>query len=221
MNGSRKTTEKARAAEWRALGARLELEDHSERASKLRGFLDLAPEVRLEPIFRLRLDIGGPAAALYLFDYQFDYQVSRSVPQLTSVALLNATHPVSPIALKALCKQHRVLENLTASASGSAIVALDDPGFRERVTVYARDASQARDLLTPPVRRILEKALYERGASPILLLGERQLLFSVTAPAAQPTPLSVLEKLTTDLLSLYAVLSARFFNAGSQASELG
>lgn len=202
--------EDSRQDAWRALEQRLELEDARERAGKLRGFLNLSPEVQLAPLYRSRLGIvpDGRAATLYLFDYQ----TTRSGPagevaQLTSAALLNVPHPVSSVALKALRRQHKVLERLTASASGSDIVPFDDADFSAQVTVYARDAEAARKLLGPAARDVLKRAFFERGISPTLLIGEQQLLFSVSAPLEEPTPLGVLELLITDLLSLYALFS--------------
>lgn len=211
---------RAREAEWAALASRLGLEEAGERAGKLRRFLDLAPEVALEPVFRSRLEVvpqalaatlpSGRAAGLYLFDYALRRAgPAGEVAQLCSVALLSVPHRLSSIAVKALPKQHHVLERLTASATGSAIVPFEGGGFTERVTVYARDEAGARALLGPAVRQVLVRAFAERGVAPSLLIGERQLLFSATAGAEAPTPLAALEHLVTDLLSLYGLLAAR------------
>lgn len=211
---------RARDAEWAALAARLGLEEAGERAGKLRRFLDLPSEVALEPLFRTRLEVvpqalaatlpSGRAAVLYLFDYALRRTgPAGEVAQLCSVALLAVPHRLSSVAVKALPKQHRVLERLTASATGSATVPFDDAGFGERVTVYARDEAGARALLGLAVRQVLVRTFAERGVAPSLLIGERQLLLSVTASAAAPTPLAALEHLVTDLLSLYGLLATR------------
>ena len=201
-----------RAEAWRRLAERLELEKASERAPKLRQFLNLAPSTVFGPVYRTYVETGEDhEAGLYLFEYTPHRQnPAAEVEGLASVCMLAVYHEISPIPLKALRKRHRVLESIDASATGSAIVPFSevDEAFDKAVTVFARDEATAHRLLTSGTRTLLKRALCEREVAPTFLLGERQLFFTHAAPATQPTPLNVLESLATDLLSLYALLSA-------------
>ena len=202
-------SDSSRAEAWQQLAARLELEGAVERAPKLRQFLNLVPSTLFGPVYRTYIETGEDhKVGLYLFEYTPHRQNPAAEAEgLVSVCMLAVYHDISPIPLKALRKRHRVLESIDASATGSAVVPIEET-FDKEVTVFARDEATARRLLSPGVRTLLKRALCEREVAPTFLLGERQLFFTHTAPATQPTPLGVLESLATDLLSLYALLSA-------------
>ena len=191
------------------LAARLELSEAVERAPKLRQFLNLAPSTVFGSVYRTYIETSNNhKVGLYLFEYTPHRQNPAAEAEgLTSVCMLAVYHEISPIPLKALRKRHRILESIDASATGSAVVPVEET-FDQEVTVFARDEATVHRLLTPGVRTLLKRALYEREVAPTFLLGERQLFFTHAAPAAQPTPLGALESLATDLLSLYALLSA-------------
>ena len=191
---------------WAALVERLELKPASERARRrLKRFLNLEGETAFGPVYRSALDVGAEERAALIL---FEYTSSRSgvAPQLTSGCMLSLPHEVSRVSLKVSRKLHRVLESLGASATGSQVVQFPaDTDFGSKVTVYARAEEEARSVLSKPVRAVLQRALYTRGVEPTLLLGEKQLLFSY--PVAEgATELGALELLTTDLLSLYALV---------------
>ena len=190
---------------------RLELSEANERVSKLRQFLNLAPSTVFGPVYRTYIEMGDAhEVGLYLFEYTPHRQNPAAEAEgLTSVCMLAVYHEISPIPLKALRKRHRVLESIDASATGSAVVSFNevDEAFDKEVTVFARDEEVAHRLLGAGTRTLLKRALCEREIAPTFLLGERQLFFTHAAPATQPTPLSTLETLATDLLSLYALLS--------------
>ena len=190
------------------LAARLELSEASERVPKLRQFLNLAPSTTFGPVYRTYVETNdNHKVGLYLFEYTPQRQNPAAEAEgLTSVCMLAVYHEISPIPLKALRKRHRILESIDASATGSAVVPVEE-AFDEEVTVFARDEATVHRLLTPGVRTLLKRALCERDIAPTFLLGERQLFFTHAAPATQPTPLTALESLATDLLSLYALLS--------------
>ena len=175
-------------------------------------FLD-AGDAELAPVYRTELVLGPEQYAnLYFLDYAATSLTGDGT--VTSVCILSLAQPTYPVSLKAARKVHAVLESLNASASGGNIVRFPgDPDFDREVTIYARDEAAVRRLLFDPARAVLRRALYERTsaptAGPTFLLGERQLLFSNSAPATDKTPLRVLELLAADLLSLYALFSVR------------
>lgn len=195
-----------RAARWKDFAARLDLRRAAGAEAMLRDLLDLSEEARLEPVYRLEKSAG---AELYLFDHtEARTGPAGSVERLVTVALLAADHTLSPVSLRATRKLNRVLESLGASRVGGVPVELPHaPGFGERVTLYARSASEAAALITPAVREVLERALCAREAVPILTVAERHLV--LRCRGEQPVSFEELEHLTTDLLSLYAALEAQ------------
>ncbi len=143
---------------------------------------------------------------LFFLDYQ-PINV-KHINQLVSVCML-VVPKKSFVSLKASRKPHKVMEKLGASASGGVVVPFEDAAFSEAVTVYARDIEATQAMLQAKACEILHRALYERTIAPTFLLGEKVLLFSHVARLDSPTPLESLERLATDLLSLYVVLGKR------------
>lgn len=190
---------------WEVLAERLELEAAQPQANRLKVLLNLPSNAAVAPVYRSRLPVpGAQQAQLYLLDYT-EVQPHYPAPRMTSVCLLVLAEAVVSVGLKASRKRHKVLAGLEASAAGGEVLAFQhDPGFEAATTVIARDVALAHQLLTPPVRHRLKLALTERNCEPTFLLGEKQLVFSVSA--SSPTPLSCLEQLSVDLLSLYAYL---------------
>lgn len=209
VRGFRQPRAQKRERNWQDLVERLELEEASHRAPALRTFLDVGDAV-MEPVYRTGFELGSETSANLYF---LDYAESAGAGNVTSVCILSLARPTFSVALKASRKVHKVLEALNASASGGAIIRFPkDPAFDREVTVYSRDEAATRYLLFEPTRAILKKALCERGIAPTFLMGERQLLFSNSAPTTDVTPLHALERLAADLLSLYATFSVRAVN---------
>ena len=209
MQNRQSHQKEAHAHVWQTLVERLGLEDAAERAGRLRDFLNLEADTTFGPVYHTKIDLGeAEVASLYLFEYK-TVQFSPREPELIAACMLNLSQPVSSVSLKALRKRHQILEALGASATGSGILSFpDDPDFDRAITVYARDEAGARRLLSKPTRDLLKRSLYDRGAAPTFLLGERQLLFSMPMPLLDAARLMSLELLATDLLSLYAVFAA-------------
>jgi hypothetical protein len=200
-----------RLKDWEALAKRFDLEPSPESQALLRSILDLDQDTAVAPIYRNELKLlSDRRIRLYLFDYLDLKKRSIGRPeQLVSVCMLSAQEPFSQLSLKVVRKPHKVLETLEASKSGSTVLDFpDDPNFSEKITIYTREPEAARRLFNQAIRERLIHAFYERDVSPILLLGEKRLLFSSATPAKQPTSLVSLDRLIGDLLSLFALLSA-------------
>lgn len=195
-----------RQQDWEVLAEHLELEAAHQHAGRLKLFLNLPAAANITPIYRSKLPVpGSQKAHLYLLDYT-ERQPHYPSPRLTSVCLLVLAETIVSVGLKASRKRHKVLAGLEASAAGGEVLSFHhDPAFDAATTVIARDVALAHRLLTQPVRERLKLALTERNCEPTFLLGEKQLVFSVSA--SEPTQLSCLERLSVDLLSLYAYLS--------------
>lgn len=192
----------ARSRDWQALAQRLDLEDASGSEALLRELLDPPAGVRLAPMYACTID---PELTLYLTECR----EGGRVPTLTSVILLSAGAPIASVGLRASRRRDPVLESLGASASGGQPVRVPgDAAFNERVSVLARDPAAALVILTPPLRRRLQAALYNHQVAPTFLLSERQLALTVRRPAADPADPAQLEGLTVALLGICAALLA-------------
>ncbi len=195
-----------RDAAWRRLAVRLELRDESAQAARLRDLLDLEPETEVGPVYGLEL--SSHQTSLF-----FDYRDARSGPTgqvstLVSGCTLSARDPITSISLRASQKLHPVLESLGASSIGGAVVALDDAEFDRKVSLFARDASAARHLLSSAVKKALLSVLYTKTLEPTLLVGERDLVATNRSRDDDPTDLIALEALAINLLTLYGALKS-------------
>ena len=192
---------------WQHFATRLELSDETFSESVLRDFLALDGRVLFGPIKGLLLSSGEHLV-------YFDYYESRngplgSVKHITSVCMLSVPKALANISVKASRKLSPILESLGASAIGGTVLSLnDDAAFTQAITLIANKPELVTTLLTPIVKRLLHKALYERRAEPTFLLGEHHLLFLNKKLEHDPTPLETLELFSSDLLSLYSALGA-------------
>jgi hypothetical protein len=187
---------------WQRFAERLGLEDAGDVAERLRRWLDLG-EVGVSPLYALR---RPDLPTLYLFDILRTLRGPAGEMTLRhSACLLRADEDFAPLSLRALPKQTKARELIEAGRTGSQVVPIDD-AFDAEVTVFARDVPAAASLIRPPLRPVLSRALTERGPGVSLVLGERHALLSVESD--EPPPLPTLELLLSDLLSLYAMLSA-------------
>lgn len=187
---------------WSDLAERLALADAGDVAERLRRWLDLG-EVDVSPLYAMQQP-GLPVV------YLFDYHRSRRGPTgevilRHSACLLRSDEEFARVSFRALPKQRKARELIEAGRTGTTVVPIDAQ-FDRKVTVFARDAAGVAGLLRPPLRPVLQRALTERGDGVSLVLGERHALLSVDADELPP-PLT-LEKLMSDLLSLYAMLAS-------------
>jgi hypothetical protein len=192
-----------RRDDWLAMADRLELQDASVVAERLRRWLNLGT-VEVEPIYVLRRS-GQPR--LYLFDYRKERRgPTGAVLQTVTACLLRSETEVVPVSLRARRKRNAVLESLEASAiGGQPVVVPGAPSFSEQITVYAREPEAAAEILTPEIREVFERVLLKRCDEPALVVGERHLL--VSCEGDTPAELEQLERLAGDLLKLYNLLS--------------
>jgi len=201
----RKPPPETRLDRWRALAQRLELDDASDHAERIRRWLDL--EVAgLEPLYAMRRP-GLPTA--YLFDTVSERRgPSGVVRSLHRHCLLRGDEEISRVAFRGLPRQDKVLESLQASRSGAVRLALpSDPAFDASVSLYARDDRALGALLTAPVRSALQRLLVERAAAGVsLVVGERHVV--VRFSAEEGDGLTLLEQLVADTLSLVSLLPA-------------
>ena len=195
----------ARSERWRAFAERLELVDANDLTERIRRWLDL-DVATLEPVYALRRE-GLPTA--YLFDARSERRgPSGVVTSVRTTCLVRSDALIARAAFKALPRQDKVLESLQASRSGAVRLAFaSDPGFDERVSVYARDGDGAEVLLTPPVRGVLRRLLVDRDAPGVgVVVGERHVVTSFAG--GDEGALGTLEQLLTDTLSLVSLLPA-------------
>ena len=202
----RRTPERsAREQRWGALAERLELVDASDRAERIRRWLDLEAVV-VRPLYALRRE-GLPT--VYLFDAVSErHGPSGSVRSFRSHCLVRSETVIARYAFRALPRQDKVMESLHASRSGAVRVSLpSDAAFESAVSVYARVAEGPAALLTAPVRRVLQRLLAERGAKDAsLVVGERHVVSSFVS--GDEESLSLLEQVLADTLSLVSLLPA-------------
>lgn len=193
-----------RQDDWAEFAARLELTDASDRERLFHTLLNVPPASEFGGMYELTL---AEYKRVYLLDY-FEERTgpTGSVQFVNSVCMLRSKEPISSYSLKAQAKLHVVMESLGASATGSQVLRLhNDPAFNERVTIYARDDS-ARSVFSEPVKQTLLRALFDRGVTPTFILSEQHML--LTCRGQSPTDLTTLELLLSDLLSLYAAVTA-------------
>lgn len=200
----------ARLAGWRAFAKRLELEDATDQAERVRRWLALGAEP-IEPLYSLRR-IGQPS--LYLFDQRGARSgPTGSVPHWLCGVLLRAPAEFTATSLRATPRRNKVMESLEASRTGSRRLVFEpEQDGDDAISVYARDGDAAGRLLQPAARRVLCRALTSRGAEPVVVVGSQHMI--ATAEGREPTAFDVLEALASDLLSLFAMLSPRSPNPG-------
>ena len=194
---------------WSEFAARLELENAAAAAERMRRWLDL-DDVELDPVYALRRE-GQPA--LYLFEYVRERTgPTGSFAQQVANCLLRADEPFAPLAFRAHPRRNKVMESLEASRTGSTRIDLP-AAYDGPLSVFARDPDAAAAMLTEPMCSLLARAVTERGADSVVV-GERHILATLSGENADGTDrslderLEALASLATDLLALYALLSA-------------
>lgn len=207
----RRRTDDRRDA-WAEFAARLELEDAAAAAERMRRWLDL-DDVELDPVYALRRE---DQPSLYLFEYVRERTgPTGSVAQHVANCLLRSDEAFAPLAFRAHPRRNKVMESLEASRTGSSRVELA-AAQAGPISVFARDSERAREVLAGPVLEILERALVERGAEGVVV-GERHILAHLPSDAdatdadrRRPVAerLEALASLATDVMALYASLSA-------------
>ncbi|MEX2542436.1 MAG: hypothetical protein WD314_11535 [Trueperaceae bacterium] len=187
---------------WKNVTSRLGLVAAEDGTAVVTEMLDLPGDVVLGAVHRL--DRAGDLQA-YAFWYRRSPH-SRSREQVVVIAcLLVAASPISPVSWRASRKLHNVIASLQASATGGEVIAVEGAEeFNQRVTVVAREGERLRGLLTPAVRRVLERAVTRLDPPPAITVGESSILLAATS--AEPA-LDTVEFLLSDVLSLYAALN--------------
>ena len=188
---------------WLELAKRLGLERVDNGEELLQDLLDLPAGARLGPV--LELNSAGTARA-YLFYYlQPTDERSRRLPCITGCLLVSQDR-ISPVSWRAIRKVHNVISSLQASATGGQVTLV--PGadeFNEKVTVVAREEREVVELLRPPVRTVLERAIQRVEPPPTLTVAERRVLLTA---AGNEVAHGDAEFLLSDVLSLYAALES-------------
>lgn len=174
----------ARLEGWRAFAARLDLEEATDQAERVRRWLALGNDA-IEPLYTLRRN-GQPS--LYLFDQRGNRSgPTGSVPQWLSGVLLRSPDEVCATPLRATPRRNKVMESLEASRTGSQRLVFDDPGEDDdAISIYARDPEAATAVLRRAARDVLLRALTGRNASPVLVVGSQHMM--VTAEGREPLP---------------------------------
>lgn len=194
----------ARLEGWRVFAGRLELEEATDQAERVRRWLAIGDDA-IEPLYTLRRD-GQPS--LYLFDQRGNRTgPTGSVPQWLSGVLLRSPDEVCATSLRATPRKNKVMESLEASRTGSQRLVFDDPSDDDdAISIYARDPSVATSMLRRAARDVLVRALTGRDAAPVLVVGNQHMM--VTAEGREPLPFEALEGWASDLLTLYAMLAS-------------
>lgn len=188
---------------WEELARRLGLERLADGDGMVRDLLDLPGDATVGPVFRVA---GAGEIETHVFSYSHSPHTRSRSPLVVTACLLVAENDMSPASWRASRRLHNVLASLQASATGGTVIEV--PGamdFNENVTVVARDAATVESLLTPPVRRVVERATSRLEPPPVLTVGERRILLSA---AGTGVAFDAIEFLLSDVMSLYAVLES-------------
>lgn len=207
---------------WQAFAADLELEDGSELLGRLREHLDLGSG-EIAPIYTL----SRPSQPqLVLFDQVRERTgPAGSVSSLRSCVLLRTRETVEFVSMRITGRLNPVLEAIEASRTGSSRLETGEGDeFDRLISVYARDESGARSLLTAPAREVLLRLLAVKAdvaavaedaipdtvtrstAPPVVVIGSRDVLLTIEEP--EPVEFARLTDLTADMMGLYAALLA-------------
>lgn len=189
---------------WRSHADRLGLEAVEDGAELLNDLLGLGPDASVGPVYSAP---GSDPARVLVFDY-----LDTSLPpggresRETTACLLVAPERIAAAPLRAYPRLHEVMATIRAGASGGQLVSVQDEEFERVATVVAREPAAATATLTPAVRAVLARCLARPGASATVSVSESSLLLGVRG---EGRALEALEFLISDLLSLYAALTAR------------
>lgn len=186
---------------WRESALTLGLESVEDGPSRIGELLDLTDVLEVGEVYRV-------AQAGELEAYVFYYRRGSSIPgrgiEVVTGCLLISPGVITPVSWRASRRLHELIASLQASATGGEVLSLADaPEFSERVTVVARDSARIESLLRSPVRHVLERALLRNEPPPVITVGEKRILFSLTSPTVAHDRL---EFLLSDAMSLHAAL---------------
>jgi len=211
--------EKKRRAQYKRFTIDREYVDAKYRKETIAEILNLnGPELITNIIEKvIQLDNNSVGLESYFLDY---IKKQKGIAdKLCSVCLISSASKMEFTSLKIMRKLPQVLESLGASSAGGIVAKFDDDEFDKKVTVYARNEQEA-EILNSKSREIILKALFQRDLSPMLRIGEHFMLFEAESSFEEPTDLIQLEKLMTDLLSLYACFSDFDSNHGDMDDRL-
>lgn len=217
---SARPEQESREAAWAGFAAEFELDPMPQLAEALRDQFALG-DGEIHPVYALQRTDQPKLSA-------FDQRCERrgptgSVAKLrTFIAVRSQVDRVN-LSLRVSSRRSKALEAIEASRSGAQRLELTDhPDFDEHVSVYAREPREARQLLTPAVRVVLERLLLTADAAteaaqpragllapsvaPSVVIGTRNLL--LTVEPREPLPFEPLTDLLIDMFSLYAALAS-------------
>lgn len=193
----------SRKARWQQLAEDLNLAVRPDGEAVLTDCLDLSVNPLASEVFQ-----ASETGALRLFAFDFHSAAdSAGGSELMTGCLLLSEARLSPLALRFDRQLRSQLARIRAGASQARLVltgAAD--GFDDRVSTVARDEEAARQLLNAPVRSAVDRLLGRDGPAPVLSVSGNQLFAQLRA--ADPELEQEVSYLLTDLLGLYAALSA-------------
>ncbi len=194
--------EKIRKAQYGSFSNLHDLAEASGYKEKIQEILNLENSELISFIYTKRIKLEETELEVFFLDYRRPSRQKLVDDKMASVCLLSSWGNMDYASLKISRKLPRILESLGASAIGGEVIKFDDDEFDNKVTVYARNANEAK-ALNKETRELILKSLYDRNLSPELRIGTNFMLFEAEGSKDSPTELVELEKLMADLLSLY------------------
>lgn len=217
---SARPEQESRQAAWAGFAAEFELDPMPELAESLRDQFSLGSG-EIHPVYALQ---RTDQPQLTAFDQRRERRgPTGSVAKLRTLVAVRSQVDRVNLSLRVSSRRSKALEAIEASRSGAQRLDLSDhPTFDEHVSVYAREPHEAKRLLTPAVRAVLERLLMAADAAteaaqprvgllapsvaPSVVVGTRNLL--LTLEPREPLPFEPLADLLIDMFSLYAALAS-------------
>lgn len=214
---------------WSEFAAEYEMAPAPDLAERMREYFALGQGV-IAPVYSLQ---RPDQPQIVLFDQRRDRSgPTGSVSSLRTGVVIRSPNDYVPVSLRASARRHKVLEEIEARRAGGQRLEFDDEQFDAQVSVFARDESAARGVLTPTVRSVLVRLLAaadavspdtlsgvvpSAGVAPQVVIGARNLML-VVEPRA-PLEFEPLGQLVTDMLTLYAAFTAAPLQAGGEPGD--
>ncbi|MFO7545318.1 MAG: hypothetical protein R6W77_07455 [Trueperaceae bacterium] len=214
---------------WADFAAEYELAPASDLAERMREYFALG-QGAIAPVYSLQ---RPDQPQIVLFDQRRDRSgPTGSVASLRTGVVIRSPHDYVPVSLRASARRHKVLEEIVARRAGGQRLGFDDETFDAQVSVFARDETAARSVLTLPVRSVLARLLAaadavapdtvpgpvpSAGVAPQVVIGARNLMLLVEPRT--PLGFAPLGQLVTDMLTLYVAFTAAPRRVGGEPSD--